>query len=82
MLLRIARQRGAIDVQERANDLGFGIKAGNTPRSSVAENPHEDRFDLVIERVGGNDTGSPLRCHLVEELPASATPFFFPRSNC
>src|SRR6266571_6948714 len=80
-LLRIARQHRAIDVQERPNDLGFGIEAGNAPRSGVAENPHEDGFDLVVERVGGHDAGSPLRCHLLEELPATATAFDFPRPN-
>ena len=61
MLLRIARQRRATDVQERPNDLGFGIKAGNAARSSVAENPHEDGFDLVVKCVGGDDAGSALR---------------------
>ena len=36
MLPRVARKCVAADVQEGANDLGLGIKAGDPTRSGVA----------------------------------------------
>ena len=53
--------------------------AGVTP--SVAKNPHEDRFDLVVEVVGSYNFCALLRRDLLEELPTATTPFFLARTD-
>ena len=70
----ILSELGASQVQQRPKNFRFRIKTGESPRTGITKDSHEDSFDLIVERMSRSDGSAKLFRGRPQKIPPCLTP--------
>ena len=72
--------KGRFPMGDGPNDVGLRVESCQTAGPGFAETPHEDGFELVVERMCSRDDGPEAGRGCPQKTPSLVTPLAFART--